>query len=192
MIGLEAWFAAGQRVPIVLPDKQSLHLFYQVTGVGPWVTFLHGFPTCSWDWAEVTGGLAANHQLLIPDLLGFGDSDKPAGHDYSLVEQADLVEALWRHFGIDRSALIAHDIGGSVAQELLARQSEGRLAARLTNVVFLNAALYHGVSRCVATAAGAKTTSQSATRTRSGQSGDGAPLHAQSGSGLFSRSSAEA
>jgi pimeloyl-ACP methyl ester carboxylesterase len=158
MIGLEAWFAAGQRVPIVLPDKQSLHLFYQVTGVGLWVTFLHGFPTCSWDWAEV----------------------------------ADLVEALWRHFGIDRSALIAHDIGGSVAQELLARQSEGRLAARLTNVVFLNAALYHGVSRCVATAAGAKTTSQSATRTRSGQSGDGAPLHAQSGSGLFSRSSAEA
>jgi pimeloyl-ACP methyl ester carboxylesterase len=147
MIGLEDWFAAGQRVPIVLPDKQSLHLFYQVTGVGPWVTFLHGFPTCSWDWAEVTGGLAANHQLLIPDLLGFGDSDKPAGHDYSLVEQADLVEALWRHFGIDRSALIAHDIGGSVAQELLARQSEGRLAARLTNVVFLNAALYHGVSR---------------------------------------------
>jgi len=95
----------------------------------------------------VVDGLATNHQLLIPDLLGFGDSDKPAGHQYTLVEQADLIEALWHHFGIDQSALIVHDIGGSIAQELLGRQSEGRLAVRLTSVVFLNAALYHGVSR---------------------------------------------
>src|SRR5258708_16072791 len=146
--GLEAWFAAGQRVPVTLPGQRPpLNLFCRVVGDGSWVTLLHGFPTCSWDWAEVADGLAANHQLLLPDLLGFGDSDKPAGHDYSLIEQADLVEVLWRHFGIDQSALIAHDIGGSVAQELLARQAEGRLAARLINVVFLNGALYHGVSR---------------------------------------------
>jgi len=72
------------------------------------------------------GRAGTNHQLLIPDLLGFGDSDKPAGHQYTLVEQADLIEALWHHFGIDHSALIAHDIGGSVAQELLARHNEGR------------------------------------------------------------------
>jgi len=146
-LGLEAWFARGQRVPLVLPGEPPLHLFCQVTGAGPWVTLLHGFPTCSWDWAEIGDALEHEHRLLMPDLLGFGDSDKPAGHEYSLFEQADLVEALWRHFGIDESALIAHDIGGSVAQELLVRQSEGRLAARLTNVVFLNGALYHGVSR---------------------------------------------
>src|SRR3989442_1421927 len=147
-LGLEAWYASGERVPVSLSgQRQTVHLFCQVTGVGPWVTLLHGFPTCSWDWSNVVDGLATNHQLLIPDLLGFGDSDKPAGHQYTLVEQADLIEALWHHFGIDQSALIVHDIGGSTAQELLGRQSEGRLAARLTNVVFLNAALYHGVSR---------------------------------------------
>src|SRR5712692_9929137 len=148
MISLEAWFASGQRVALTLPGQRaSLNIFCRVVGSGPWVTLLHGFPTCSWDWSEITDGLAPEHRLLLPDLLCFGDSDKPAGHDYSLVEQADLVEALWRHFGIDQSALIAHDIGGSVAQELLARQSDGRLAARLTQVVFLNGALYHGVSR---------------------------------------------
>jgi pimeloyl-ACP methyl ester carboxylesterase len=148
MIELDAWFASGQRVPLTLPRQTAqVNLFCQVTGTGPWVTLLHGFPTCSWDWAEVAEGLTANHQLLMPDLLGFGDSDKPAGHHYSLIEQADLVEALWRHFEIEQSALIVHDIGGSVAQELLARQHEGRLAARLTTVVFLNAALYQGVSR---------------------------------------------
>ena len=148
MIPLEDWFASGQRVALTLPgERPPLNLFCRVVGAGAWVTLLHGFPTCSWDWAEIADALSPEHRLLLPDLLGFGDSDKPAGHEYSLFEQADLVEALWRHFGIDESALIAHDIGGSVAQELLVRQSEGRLAARLTNVVFLNGALYHGVSR---------------------------------------------
>src|SRR5712692_1146940 len=148
MISLEAWFASGQRVALTLPGQRaSLNIFCRVVGGGSWVTLLHGFPTCSWDWAEITDALSPEHRLLLPDLLGFGDSDKPAGHEYSLVEQADLIEALWHHFGIDQTALVAHDIGGSVAQELLARQSEGRLAARLTNVVFLNGALYHGVSR---------------------------------------------
>jgi pimeloyl-ACP methyl ester carboxylesterase len=147
MMGLEEWFAGGQRVPIVLPDGRSFNLFCRVDGSGPWVTLLHGFPTCSWDWAAVADGLAAEQRLLMPDLLGFGDSDKPPGHRYALVEQADAIEALWRHFGIQETGLVVHDIGGSVAQELLARQSDGRLAVRLTCVVFLNSALYAGISR---------------------------------------------
>ena len=147
MVPLEDWFASGQRVAVTSPGQsQEVHLFCRVAGSGPWVTLLHGFPTCSWDWADVADGLAANQHLLMPDLLGFGDSDKPARHAYTLVEQADLIEMLWRHFGIDQSALVVHDIGATVAQELLARQNEGRLAERLKNVVFLNAALYRGVS----------------------------------------------
>jgi pimeloyl-ACP methyl ester carboxylesterase len=148
MIGLEAWLDGGQRVPVTLTaGPRAVTIFCRVVGSGPWVTLLHGFPTCSWDWAEVSDALSREYRLLLPDLLGFGDSDKPAGHEYSLMEQADLVEALWRHFGIDQGALIAHDIGGSVAQELVARQNEVRLAARITTVVFLNAALYHGISK---------------------------------------------
>jgi len=52
------------------------------------------------------------------------------------------VEGLWRHFDVEQTALVVHDIGGSVAQELLARQSK----VRLTGVVFLNGALYQGVA----------------------------------------------
>src|SRR5438132_378221 len=147
MTGLETWFAGGQRVPLVLPDKQQVHVFCRVDGAGAWVTFLHGFPTCSWDWAAIADGLAPVYQLLLPDLLGFGDSDKPAGHGYSLMEQADLIEALWQHYGVAETALVVNDIGASVAQELLARQLEGRLLLHLTRVVFFNAALYHGFSR---------------------------------------------
>ena len=44
--------------------------------------------------------LAADHALLMPDFLGFGASEKPPDHDYSLHEQADLVEALWAREGV--------------------------------------------------------------------------------------------
>ena len=48
----------------------------------------------------MAGHLAQRHALLLPDLLGFGASDNPADHDYSLHEQADLVEALWAAEGV--------------------------------------------------------------------------------------------
>ena len=59
-------------------------------GKGPWTTFWHGFPTCSWDWAKVDELLPAGRSRLYLDHLGFGDSDKPAPHTYSFDEQLGL------------------------------------------------------------------------------------------------------
>jgi pimeloyl-ACP methyl ester carboxylesterase len=123
-----------------------VELACHVSGDGPCVTLLHGFPTCSWDWAAVAEGLS-QHRLVIPDLLGFGDSDKPAGHRYSLLEQADLIAALWQSLSISETAIVAHDIGATVALELLARQDESRLSTRISRGVLLNSALYAGVSQ---------------------------------------------
>ena len=64
------------------------------------MTVLHGFPSSSHDWARAAPHLATDHALLLPDFLGFGASDKPADHHYSLTEQADLIEALWAHEGV--------------------------------------------------------------------------------------------
>src|SRR5438105_15957794 len=101
-------------------------------GRGPAMTLLHGFPSSSHDWAKVAPALAERHALLMPDFLGFGASDKPAEHDYSLHEQADLVEALWAREGIEATVLVVHDYAVSVGQELLARRAEGALAVDLT------------------------------------------------------------
>jgi len=147
MLDLDAWFSGGHRVRLAASNGQPVELFCRVSGAGPNVCLVHGFPTCSWDWAAISDNLSSDHQLLMPDLLGFGDSDKPPGHHYSLVEQADFLEALWQHHGIRETALVAHDIGATVAQELLARQLEGRLPIRFTHVVLLNSALYEAVSR---------------------------------------------
>lgn len=102
---------------------------------------LHGFPTASWDWHYLWAPLAERYRVIACDMLGFGFSAKPRGHAYSLLEQADLQQALLAHLGETRALhLLAHDYGDSVAQELIARHQEGRL--RLASCVFLNGGLF--------------------------------------------------
>jgi pimeloyl-ACP methyl ester carboxylesterase len=148
---IEDWFAAGERVPLQTPAGRRHRVFARTLGDAgsPWVTLLHGFPTCSWDWAPVAGELARGRRLLMLDFLGFGDSDKPRPHAYSFHEQADLVEALWRHHGVERTAVVAHDYGVSVGQELLARRADGTLGAEVERIAFLNGGLYPDLHRAL-------------------------------------------
>lgn len=111
-------------------------------GPGPALLLIHGFPTASWDFAPLYPALAADGRVIAPDLLGFGFSDKPIGHDYRIVEQADLVLDLLGKLGIERIAILAHDYGDSVAQEILARHNEGALDVDLTSVCLLNGGLF--------------------------------------------------
>jgi pimeloyl-ACP methyl ester carboxylesterase len=111
------------------------------------MTLLHGFPSSSHDWAKVAPALGERYALLMPDFLGFGASDKPPEHEYSLIEQADLVEALWASEGVAATTLVAHDYGVSVAQELLARRAEGALAVDVAALHLLNGGLYPDVHR---------------------------------------------
>lgn len=122
-------------------------LFARVSGRGPWVTFLHAFPTSSWDWSQVVPALAGENRCLCVDFLGFGDSDKPRRHRYSILEQADLVETVWRHHGVEQTLLVAHDYGATVAQELIARHDEGGGAVRFEGAVLMNGALYVDLAR---------------------------------------------
>src|SRR6185312_8290586 len=71
----------------------------------------------------------------------------PCGHRYSLLEQADLIEAMWAAQGIEETVLVAHDYGVSVAQELLARAAEGRLGVGLRALHLLNGGLYPELHR---------------------------------------------
>ena len=95
------------------------------------VLVLHGFPTSSHDWHRVLDRFAHRHRVVVPDLLGFGLSDKP-DQRYSLFEQADLVEAIAGDLGLDEVALVSHDMGDSVGGELLARSLGGTLSFEVT------------------------------------------------------------
>lgn len=144
MTSLDAWWAGGARIPE--------GVFTRADGPpdAPAWTWLHGFPTCSWDWASLLEVLPGPRRDVTLDFLGFGASAKPLGHRYLLTEQADLVEAVWRHHGVERTTLVAHDYGVSVAQELLARRAEGRLAVTFDGpVTFLNGGLFPHLHRPV-------------------------------------------
>lgn len=146
MSAIERWWAEGERVVIEL-GQQERSIFLRRLGSGPPMTLLHGFPSSSYDWAKVTPALSEHHSLLLPDFLGFGASEKPSDHVYSLQEQADLVEALWRRQGVGATVLVAHDYGVSVAQELLARHADRSLGVELLAVHLLNGGLYPELHR---------------------------------------------
>lgn len=106
-------------------------------GDGPTILLLHGFPSCSYDFRSVVDRLAGRSWLTM-DFLGFGLSDKPRPHRYSLFEQADLVEQVVAATATGPVVLAAHDMGTSVATELLARDLEGTLTFDLQRAVLTN------------------------------------------------------
>ena len=55
------------------------------------------------------------------DFLGFGFSDKPENHTYTISEQAIVVEALLLNLGVKSCHILSHDYGDTVALEILAR-----------------------------------------------------------------------
>ncbi|HNN28840.1 MAG TPA: alpha/beta fold hydrolase, partial [Agitococcus sp.] len=78
------------------------------------ILLLHGFPSSSYDWHALIPLLGDEKRIVCLDFLGFGLSDKPDQHSYSLMEQADIVELLLKQLGIKRVKIIAHDMGTSV------------------------------------------------------------------------------
>lgn len=121
-------------------------LFYRDEGSGPVLLCVHGYPTASWDWHRVWPLLVGRYRLVAMDMLGFGFSDKPRAHDYSIGEQASLQEALLASLGVPDVHVLAHDYGDTVAQELLARAAERQASSQpglqLRSVTLLNGGLF--------------------------------------------------
>lgn len=83
---------------------------------GPPAILVHGFPESHRTWRAVAPLLADHVRLVMPDLRGFGESDRPQdvadyGTDVLIADIFALAEAL----GIDRFALVGHDWGGAIA-----------------------------------------------------------------------------
>jgi 2-hydroxymuconate-semialdehyde hydrolase len=93
-------------------------LAYRDEGSGPAVVLLHGYPLTSYLWRALIPGLAARHRVLAPDLLGLGESERPAGARLDIRAQAAYVGELLDHLGLDRLAVVGHSTGGGVAQLL--------------------------------------------------------------------------
>lgn len=107
----------------------------------PPLLVLHGFPTCSFDFRPVLDALSANRRLVLFDQLGFGLSDKP-DRRYGIHLQADTTHSLAHELGLGTVDLLSHDMGDSVAGELLARDHEGSLGFSVRRRVITNGSIY--------------------------------------------------
>lgn len=114
----------------------------------PYVCFIHGFPSASWDWQHQWQSLESKYNLIACDLLGFGVSGKPHPHKYSVVEQADIVLAVLAHCNIQECHIVAHDYGVSVAQEVLSQLDQKALVTATSKVTSANTALTRILSIC--------------------------------------------
>jgi pimeloyl-ACP methyl ester carboxylesterase len=100
---------------------------------------LHGFPTSSYDYAAVLNPLRRNRRVLLLDMLGYGLSAKP-DRPYTMALQADIAAAFVADLGVDRLALLTHDMGDTVGGELLARRAAWPVD--ITRRVLTNGSIY--------------------------------------------------
>jgi len=143
---LSMWKSSGQFF-----DWKGHSIFVQDTAAAkkPALLLIHGFPTASYDFHLMWPELAETHRLIAFDMLGYGYSDKPARWDYSIFQQADIAEALLKSKGIESCQILAHDVGDTVAQELIARDAEGSLSFQVEKVVLLNGGLFPETHRAI-------------------------------------------
>ena len=106
----------SNRLPLDFIDIDGFRIGYHRSGKGEPMLLVHGITTYSFIWRQLIPSLSKQFDLIAPDLLGCGKSDKPTGVSYSIRAQAEILIKLLTKLNIEKVHLVAHDIGGGVAQ----------------------------------------------------------------------------
>src|SRR6478672_1060230 len=97
----------------------EFRLAYDRTGSGPAVLLLHGWPGDRTDYRAVVPRLTTAVEAVVPDLRGFGESDRHPAEprsQYTAAAQARSIVALIEELGLARPVLAGYDIGSRIAQ----------------------------------------------------------------------------
>jgi pimeloyl-ACP methyl ester carboxylesterase len=86
--------------------------------------FVHGVPTWSFLWRDVAPAFEDDYRVVVPDMLGYGNSASHEGFDRSIRVQEAMLEALLDDLGEDSVTVVAHDIGGGAALRLAAHSPD--------------------------------------------------------------------
>jgi pimeloyl-ACP methyl ester carboxylesterase len=114
-------------------EVNGVGIEYEVTGDGAPVMLLHGFPDSGRLWRHQVPSLAqAGFRVIVPDMRGYGRSDKPAEVvAYRMDQLVGDVLAVMDAAGVERAHVVGHDWGASVAwaTALMAAERVDHLAA---------------------------------------------------------------
>jgi haloalkane dehalogenase len=119
----------------------GLRLAHVDVGEGAPVLMLHGEPTWSYLWRKVAGPvLEAGHRVILPDLPGFGRSDKPMDEDwYSYDRHTAAIGALLEELDLRDATFVLHDWGGPIGLRLAVEQPE-----RVARLVLMDTGVFTG------------------------------------------------
>lgn len=134
---VERWRRAGAIEGVL---GRQLYVHRRDGAEAPLLLFLHGFPSSSYDWRELFARRSGEATLAF-DFLGFGLSEKPRDHVYTLAWQADAAEELVRRAGSPPVFVVAHDMGTSVTTELMARDLRDELDMDITGALLFNGSM---------------------------------------------------
>ncbi|KAF8998851.1 Alpha/Beta hydrolase protein [Cyathus striatus] len=100
----------------------SYNYYFSKPAAGkPTLLFLHGFPSTSYDWRyQVALFQSRNYGIIVPDLLGYGGTDKPSDpalYAVTLIAK-DVIDVLDAEGISDRVIAVGHDWGSKVASRL--------------------------------------------------------------------------
>jgi pimeloyl-ACP methyl ester carboxylesterase len=134
----EAWSDAQEEAEVRV-DGHDLTVAYRDAGDGEGTptVFLHGIPTWSFLWRRVSPAFEDGRRTVVPDLLGYGNSDRRNGFDRSIRAQEQMLQELVDDLGLGVVNLVAHDIGGGVALRYAAHHPD-----RVESLVLSNAVCY--------------------------------------------------
>ncbi len=109
----------------------------------PVLALVHGFPTSSIDWFDVSERLSTRYRVCMLDFPGYGFSDKPRMWGYSLRRDAELLDHyLAEVVGAESVVMAAHDRGDSVALIHSAHAAEKRARVTLEHLVLSNGNIF--------------------------------------------------
>lgn len=101
------------RKEIMLPS--GMRFVYLEGGVGPPLMLLHGFGGNKDTFVRVASYLVERYRVIVPDIIGFGESAHPNDVDYSAASQASRLHSLVQALNIDQIHLAGNSMGGQIA-----------------------------------------------------------------------------
>jgi pimeloyl-ACP methyl ester carboxylesterase len=133
----------AERSRFVEIDGARVH--YQEAGEidAPPVILIHGFCASTFVWSDVFLPIAeAGFRVIVPDLIGFGFSEKPRQSEYTIDAQARLIVRLMDSLGIERATIVGSSYGGAVASVCALDYAE-----RVERLVLVDAVINDDVKR---------------------------------------------
>jgi pimeloyl-ACP methyl ester carboxylesterase len=141
-------FISAEDSPATAPDENSMEAFSKqkkFIDIGPWrvayidegagdaILLLHGCPFSAYEYSRIIPILARDHRVIVPDLLGLGDTIVRLDDDYRLPNQVKMVVGLMDNLGIESALVVGHDHGAAITQLMMRDHPERLRAVVLTN-----------------------------------------------------------